>query len=222
MKFYSKIFVAAFAMILFMYSSISELASATEFKTELVQEKVSFDNPELEELISEEELHKLLEQADGDNITIHNVSSGDSEESIYLPLGTYVTTYSVKSKKFSHRSPLSAQQYASVARGKTVTMSSSFTTTNTMNVSGSIPAGAASPVKASIGSTTTYTVKKGITLTGPASGYSSRIYYVTRFKDYGTFNLVTDYPSGKITTTKMNYSAPSSQDPYVDWSRDIK
>lgn len=225
MKFHSKVFVSAFTLglMLFISPSVQDSASAQDFDAELVQAKVTFDEPELKGLLSQESIDQLVEQADGDDITIHNVSYGDSEVLMdFQPFGTYATTYSVNSKKFTHRSPLAAQQYASVARGKTVTMSSTFTSTNTMSVSGGIPTGAASKIKASIGSTTKYTVKKGITLKGPPNGYASRNYYVTKYQDNGTFNLVADYPSGKITTTKKNYSTPSSQDPYVDWSRDIK
>jgi len=51
----------------------------------------------------------------------------------------------------------------------------------------------------------------------------SRQYYLTKFKDYGSFNLIEKNIFTENTTKyKESYSKPSSQDPFVDWSRDIK
>lgn len=197
--------------------------------------KVTFEKEELKEVISQETLDYLLEQSGGDDITIHNVienptiSNGpislqpvSPQDGVIQPMAIW-HSYSVNSVKFTHRSPLAAQQYASVARGKTVTMSRDFTSTNTVGISGETPEGAAGVISANFGSSKSKTIKRGVTLKGPPEGYSSRNYYITRFKDYGTFKLVEkNIFTGSKKTYSKSYSKPSSQDPFVDWSRDIK
>ncbi|PYF01961.1 hypothetical protein [Ureibacillus chungkukjangi] len=102
-------------------------------------------------------------------------------------------------------------------------MSSTFSTTNSVEISGGVPVGAGNVVDTSFGSSMTKSIQKGVTLKGPPAGYSSRQYYMTRFKDYGTFKLnEKNIFTGNSTTYNKSYSKPSSQDPFVDWSRDIK
>ncbi|MBK3495006.1 hypothetical protein JFL43_09060 [Viridibacillus sp. YIM B01967] len=204
-------FLGKFALTALLALSVSPVVSHAQ--------DVSFESEELKEQISPETLNYILSQAEGDDITIHDV--GESIPTM-LPFGIF-DSYTVSSKVFSHRSPLQAELYASVAHGKTVTMTSKFETTNTVDISGGVPVGAGNVVDASFGTSMTRSIEKGVTLTGPPKGYSSRQYYMTRFKDYGNF-VLTEKNTITGNTTKYNksYSKPSSQDPFVDWSRDIK
>lgn len=198
---------------------------------QLDEPTVTFETEDLSEKISQETIDYLLEQSEGEDITIHNII--DSQETMNHSLessgGDFIQpyalyhSYSIGSRVFTHRSPLAAQQYASVARGKTYTMTASFSTTNTVSISGGIPTGAGSTISGNFGSSSTRTISKGVTLTGPPAGYSSRQYYLTRFKDYGTFKLYEKNTlTGSTTTYNKSYSKPSSNDPFVDWSRDLK
>lgn len=93
-------------------------------------QEVTFEKGELKQQVSPETLYYILQQADGDDITIHNVVKPINEsepviqpkptnepELVIQPFAIY-HTYSISSRVFSHRSPLQAQLYASVARGK--------------------------------------------------------------------------------------------------------
>lgn len=186
-------------------------------------QEVTFEKEDLKEQISPDTLYYILSQAGDDDITIHDVGKPTNESEFAIqPLAIY-HSYTITNKTFSHRSPLQAELYASVAHGKTVTMTATFTSTNSVSLSGGVPVGAGGTVEGSLGSTMTRSVQKGVTLTGPPAGYASRQYYITQFKDYGTLNLnEKNILTGNVTTYNKSYSKPSTQDPFVDWSRDLK
>lgn len=216
----------SFVLIL-MLPVFSDIAKA-EAEDELPE--ITFEKEEFKEMLDQETLDYLVEQADGDDITIHNVGHLDDQTndenfagSGGVQLFGLQHSYSINSKKFSRRAPMAAEQYASVARGKTVTIKTKFVSKNTVDITGGVPVGAGGTISSSFGSSKTYTVSVGIELKGPPKGYSSRIYYVTRFKDHGTFKLVEkNRATGKSKTYNKTYAVPSKQDPFVDWSRDIK
>ncbi|CAH0312210.1 hypothetical protein [Peribacillus simplex] len=60
-------------------------------------------------------------------------------------------------------------------------------------------------------------------LTGPEKGFSYRKYYLTKNYDKGRYTVIrTNKITGKEKVYVGTYHVPSAQDPFVEWSRDVK
>ncbi|MFD6440975.1 hypothetical protein ACFWDG_14405 [Peribacillus sp. NPDC060186] len=65
--------------------------------------------------------------------------------------------------------------------------------------------------------------KQKAKLTGPEKGYKYREYYLTKNYDKGNFTVIrTNKITGKEKEYVGTYYEPSTQDPYIAWSRDKK
>ncbi|UJW56225.1 hypothetical protein HXZ66_01765 [Bacillus sp. A116_S68] len=159
------------------------------------------------------------------SIIIHNVDLGDleeEEEHLFNLMGTNVT------KIFKQRVNGPAKFLTSVARGQTKKLGEKITVTNSkkFGVKGGVklPSQVSAEVSGSIGKTKTKTYNKTVTFSGPPSKSSaySRNFYNTPFSDTGTWKAVYKPLIGSSKTYQGTYNEPSKQDPFIEWSRDIK
>ncbi len=189
------------------------------------------DNVTIHEIVDEEleevEDTPLPAKTDGllssKSISTNGTATPTAIEGEYEPDGLLYSYTTVL--YYDRTSNLKAQFIESVPRGGTVTLDESITITNakTLTAGLSAPGAVQAEVKGELTSTKTYTYKKGRKFTGPDKGYSSKQYYSTRFCDFGDWKVTRkNRVTGAKTVYKGSYRDPASQDPIVNWSRNVK
>ncbi|WP_260285192.1 hypothetical protein [Peribacillus aracenensis] len=109
-------------------------------------------------------------------------------------------------------------EIASVPSGKTENRNGNFR--SDVKLEGT-PLNIKSVVKESLNKPQGYKTKEK--LTGPEKGFSYRKYYLTKNYDKGRYTVIrTNKITGKEKVYVGTYYEPSTQDPFVKWSRDEK
>lgn len=202
----------------------------------------NFEESGLQELVEEEHLEAIAKQALEDDdttseINIYDVTLADEfddeyehnfleesvddgayekNEDLFTPFASWSVTRQTKNTGLMY----AAQQIISVPYGAKKKLTSKFSTTNarhvTLSAGGSWPSGLKAATESGLRKTTTKTISTSVSFSGPAKGYKSRIYYVTRYYDNGSW-------TGRNGKKRMygNFTHPS-QTAFVEWSRDIK
>lgn len=202
---------------------------------------LNFDNSEVYNKITEDIIKDILKESNGGgDITIHEIGNEDinnltpdvlnqgpnnsddiNELAPYSLLHDYQLT---KKRDTIYNTPMAAIQVESVSYGETVTLSESKSFTNQFTLSGEYDSGAGAKLGASMNASVTYTYAKSRKLDGPPKGYLTRIYYHTKYVDYGDWEVSkTNKISGHTVYQSGTYREPTdATTKYVNWSQDYK
>ncbi|MDQ0208596.1 hypothetical protein [Alkalicoccobacillus murimartini] len=195
--------------------------------------------------ITDSMLQTIVDQSadlndESDSVTIHSIDDGDEVNEVdeeYLNENDEIdtdntfnlmaaATWNVSKKVTGSYVNGRAQQIISVARGATTTLSSSYTITNKRTVSltggGSLPSGLSGSITSGMESTKSKTITVNRKFTGPdkKSSYNTTIYYITPFRDTGTWSAYKSNKKSKKYTG--SWSQPAKNGAFVEWSQNYK
>ncbi|MED4130677.1 hypothetical protein [Shouchella miscanthi] len=185
--------------------------------------------PEIVNDVDDDLLQMIVDQSadldeTSEDITIHDVDLGVQDELDEDVISTFSTRVT---KKFSARVNGPAKFLTSVAKGQTKSLGTTIKIENNKTYSAtggvSLPNGVSAEVSRSLTNSKTKTYSSTVKFSGPpnSSSKKSRQFYNTPFSDSGTWTAYYKPLIGKEKTYKGKYNQPSSQDPFVEWSRDI-
>ncbi|WP_107838453.1 hypothetical protein [Metasolibacillus meyeri] len=202
---------------------------------------LNFDNSEVYNKITDNIIKDILNESNGNgDITIHEIgdedgnnltpyvlnqdfsnSVGINELAPYSLLHDYQLT---KKKDTIYNTPMPAIQVESVAYGETVVLSESRTYTNSFSLSGEYDSGAGAKLGAAMNTSVSYTYAKSRTLDGPPKGYITKIYYHTKYVDYGDWEVTKiNKISGHTVYQSGSYREPTdATTKYINWSQIYK
>lgn len=202
---------------------------------------LNFADSEVYSKITDNIIKDILNESNGDgDITIYEIgdeesnnltsnilnpnftnSVGINELAPYSLLHNYQLT---KKQDTIYNTPMPAIQVESVAYGETVVLSESRTYTNSFSLNGEFDSEAGAKLGAAMNASVSYTYNKQRTLNGPPQGYTTRIYYHTKYVDYGNWEVAKiNKISGHTVYQSGSYREPTdATTKYINWAQNYK